>query len=209
MLFIDSQICPLSAILTCLLIVNFTARDATAPGAAPCLNCTNREQLDCAFHRRHFECRSIFTWNVQSGDWTILDYGELAELLPSVLRKRNATGSGGGGASTASMGTAGDAAGVAGTASELTRIVRRMAREFAPSLRKDGPADWAGLWTLDSCVDRSKERLRDQHNSIEFYRGAVSRRNGGFEEDGDDDDHHQLGDAFGRVDDSSDSSDFE
>lgn len=196
------QICPLSAILTCILIVNFTARDATAPGAAPCLNCTNREQLDCAFHRRHFECRSIFTWNVQSGDWTILDYGELAELSPSVLRKRNATGNGGGGASSTGTGTGGDGAGITGSASELTRIVRKMARELAPSMRTDEPTDWAGLWTLDSCVDRSKESLRDQHNSIEFYRGPV----GQVEDEDDDNDNRRT--LFGRdADDSSDSSD--
>lgn len=141
---------------------------------------------------------------MQSGEWTILDYGELTELSPSVLRKRN-TSSGSGGASSGD-GARGDGAGVSGTASELTRIVRKMARDLAPSLRTDETAHWAGLWTLDSCVDRSKESLRDQHNSIEFYRGPVGRVVVGDEEYEEDLDNQHT--SFGRDDDSSDSSDF-
>lgn len=117
----------------------------------------------------------------------------MTELSPSVLRKRNSTGSG-----TAAP------SGASSAPSELTRIVRKMARELAPSMRGEKPPNWAGLYTLDSCVERSKEVLRDQHNSIEFYRGAT----GYAANDDDDDDEEHLGRSF-IHDSSSDSSDFE
>lgn len=146
----------------------------------------------------------MFTWNVETGDWTILDYGELAELPPSKLRNPGGSSSHG----SVTGGSGGGGAGASGSsASELTRIVRKMAREMAPSMRRtDRPdEDWAGLWTLDSCVERSKEVLRDQHNSIEFYRFAV----GGEEEEEEEDDDDHRAPPFMGDDDSLESSDFE
>lgn len=35
--------------------------------------------MDCAPHRKLYESRTLFTWNVATGDWQILDYGSLTE----------------------------------------------------------------------------------------------------------------------------------
>lgn len=200
--------------LVSLLLVNFTARDATQPGAEPCLNCSNGDRLDCAFHRRHFEARSLFTWDVCTGAWCVVDYGTLAELPVSVLQRRQqrrsaGSGSGGGdggdGAATDSSDSAPRATGIASAAAanaaaeDLAACARRLAVEMqqatAPPVignsrrKRAAPGDegasgsaadrhvdvsWsmAGLHTLDSCTERSKEFLRDQFNAIEFVRGA-------------------------------------
>lgn len=199
--------------LVSLLLVNFTARDATQPGAEPCLNCANGDRLDCAFHRRHFEARSLFTWDVCTGDWCVVDYGTLAELPVSVQQRRQQRRSGGSGASGGGDGAATDssdgaprATGIASgaatnaAAEDLAACARRLAVDMQqatapPSIGSNrrkraatggedgangGAADrhvdvsWsmAGLHTLDSCTERSKEFLRDQFNAIEFVRGA-------------------------------------
>lgn len=226
-----AQICPLSAVLVSLLLVNFTARDATQPGAEPCLNCANGDRLDCAFHRRHFEARSLFTWDVCTGDWCVVDYGTLTELPVNVLQQRqqrSGSGCGRGGSSSSIGGGSGAGGGgggssgvddaatdssdgsprtVVGTsaasaanapAEDLAACARRLAVEMqqatAPPLIGNGrrkmaaksegngraanrhvDVSWsmAGLHTLDSCTERSKEFLRDQFNAIEFVRGAA------------------------------------
>lgn len=241
------QICPLSAVLISLLLINFTARDATQPGAEPCLNCANGDRLDCAFHRRHFECRSLFAWNTHSGDWSIIDYGVLAELPASVQRHRNQQPMGGDGSGVAGgLGADADDDSASdrtttGIGQDLAACARRLARELQaapPSslpgiggrrdrrkrtttgsavveepLRDDVSWTMAGLHTLDSCTERSKDFLRDQYNAIEFVRGtaAVDRTGGGSERLHDDSGLVQPTAAYlaGLMASSSDNSDWE
>lgn len=218
-------------------MVNFTARDATQPGAAPCLNCANGDRLDCAFHRRHFESRSLFAWNVRNTEWNIIDYGDLAELTsdihqrargqPDVMVASPTTAvesvdgsvSDEGSSTTTAPTTTTLAANAAfDGAHDLAARARRWAIELRATLpstqtaddgqrsrkrdgggrifvrnsksngagRVDDGVGWslAGLHTLDSCTDRSKEFLRDQYNAIEFVRDAVADRGGASGVDG-------------------------
>lgn len=80
------HVCPLSFILTFILMVHFTAIDTLPTGTKECLNCVNN--LDCVFHRKQYQCRTLFTWNLETGDWTVLDYGDLLE----VAQKSKSTG---------------------------------------------------------------------------------------------------------------------
>lgn len=220
-------------------MVNFTARDATQPGAAPCLNCANGDRLDCAFHRRHFESRSLFAWNVRNADWHIIDYGDLAELASGIQRSRDHTTASLAAAATltivsssqrparsptaavdnsvdgsvsdesSSTTTAPATALAANAASDGAHDLATRARRAAIELRATLPTQFAddgrrnrnrdssgggkmsgvgwtlaGLHTLDSCTDRSKEFLRDQYNAIEFVRDAVADRGGAGGADG-------------------------
>lgn len=124
------------------MIVHFTALDRISNNTKECINCSSNQNLDCVFHRKHFETRTLFTWNMESGDWEVLDYGELTEISPTLAYRRNS--------------------------SELNSVVKKLAADLSAELSKRDICN--NLRVLDSCTNKSKEILRDVHNSIEFYR---------------------------------------
>lgn len=129
-------------------MIHFTARDIEPPNSLkPCLNCSNSQNLDCVFHRKHYECRILFTWDIDTGDWNVQDYGELTELPPTFRYGRNA--------------------------SDLHRTVKKLATELSSGL---GPDILSNIRVLDSCNEKSKEVLKDVENSIQFYRSSNMRR---------------------------------
>ena len=116
-------------------------------GHYDCINCSSN--LDCVFHRKHYQCCSLFTWDVATGEWTVLDYGELVEMGQ---KWRNQS------------------------TKKQTTILRARARKMANHLRvmTDGVGDGDHLKVLDSCNVKSKDALTDLKNCIEFYRGPVA-----------------------------------
>lgn len=86
---------------------------------------------------------------MESGDWEVLDYGELIEVSPTMAYKRNS--------------------------SELNSVVKKLAAELAADVSKRDICN--NLRVLDSCQMKSKEILRDEHNSIEFYRNSSKSTN--------------------------------
>ncbi|XP_037027294.1 uncharacterized protein LOC119068035 isoform X2 [Bradysia coprophila] len=138
------NVCSLSSSLTSIIIVHFTARDLISTNTKECINCTSNQNLDCVFHRKHFESRTLFTWSMENGDWQVLDYGELIEVSPTMAYKRNS--------------------------SELNSVVKKLAADLSADVSKRDIC--YNLRVLDSCTNKSKEILRDQHNSIEFYRNS-------------------------------------
>lgn len=146
------HVCPLSFILTFILMVHFTAIDTLPTGTKECLNCVNN--LDCVFHRKQYQCRTLFTWNLESGDWTVLDYGDLLE----VAQKSNVKNSG-----------------------ELNQVLQKIAADLFNNL--NDLESFNNLRVLDCCNDKSKEFLRDYQNSIEFYRSVGKTSDSEFSDD--------------------------
>lgn len=137
-----AQVCPLSCILTCILMVNFTASDLqTDSSINNCINCSSKLNLDCAFHQKHYECQILFTWDVDTGEWNVLDYGNLKEVPTSLTSNEHAP--------------------------YIHRIMSKLATEMISNLKFEM---FNNLHVLDSCVDKSKKILRDADNSIEFHR---------------------------------------
>ncbi|XP_073818783.1 uncharacterized protein isoform X2 [Musca autumnalis] len=135
------NICPLSQTLFCLLMAHFSAREEVTS----CLNCSRK--LNCAFHRRQYECRVLFTWNVSTGEWEVLDFGELHDhkLQNIFLRK-----------------------GVKRNPMSLAQRAKKLAREMAQTLNKL-PDYTSNLRVLDSNIKKSKKTITDIDNMIEFY----------------------------------------
>lgn len=130
-------------------MLHFTARDIQPPNTVkPCVNCTSTQNLDCVFHRKHYECRILFTWDIDTGEWNVQDYGELLEVPPIHGYGRNS--------------------------SELHRTVKKLATELIGSLGEQ-PDLFNNVRVLDCCNEKSKEVLKDLDNSIEFYRSSNSR----------------------------------
>lgn len=146
------HVCPLSFILTFILMVHFTAIDCLPSGTKECLNCVNN--LDCVFHRKQYQCRTLFTWNLETGDWTVLDYGDLLE----VAQKSNIKNSG-----------------------ELNQILQKIAADLFNNL--NDLESFNNLRVLDCCNDKSKQFLRDYQNSIEFYRSVGKTSDSEFSDD--------------------------
>lgn len=151
-------------------MVNFTASDLQPdPSINNCINCSSNLNLDCVFHRKHYECQILFTWSSETGEWNVLgktnhsqfnsiqililiyptvlrvDYGNLLEVPPAMAM-----------------------------ASEkhqpyIHRIVSKLASDLISGLTAYNEI-FNNLHVLDSCVDKSKKVLRDVDNSIEFYR---------------------------------------
>lgn len=130
--------------LTCILMVNFTASDVQpVPSNNNCINCSSNLNLDCVFHRKHYECQILFTWDTESGEWHVLDYGNLLEVSPSLSSEKHTP--------------------------YIHRIVSKLAADMISGLTTHAEI-FTNLHVLDSCVEKSKKVLRDVDNSIEFYR---------------------------------------
>ncbi|XP_055848551.1 uncharacterized protein LOC129913751 [Episyrphus balteatus] len=144
------NVCPRSNLISCVLMAHFTARDQLPTTCNNCLNCSRN--IDCVFHRKQFECRILFTWNMELGDWDVLDYGELHEF--------NRTGqpydSGSTKSSSKSFGGG------------LSQTAKSLAQDLAASL--DKLQDFSSnLRVWDSNVSKSKSCLTDLDNVIEFF----------------------------------------
>lgn len=114
-----------------------------------CVNCSSNLNLDCIFHRKHYESRILFTWDIDTGEWNVLDYGELVEIPPVLAFSRNS--------------------------SELHRAVKKLANELTSVMITDLYSN-DHLRVLDSSIDKSKDVLVDSENSIEFYRSRNYRQ---------------------------------
>ncbi|XP_031633337.1 uncharacterized protein LOC116347070 isoform X2 [Contarinia nasturtii] len=144
------KICPLSCALTCILMVNFTASDMQLdPSVNNCLNCSSNLNLDCVFHRKHYECQILFTWDIETGEWNVLDYGHLMEVPPILTSEKHTP--------------------------YIHRIVSKLAADMISGLSAYTDI-FNQLHVLDSCVEKSKKILRDVDNSIEFYRTTAQIR---------------------------------
>lgn len=122
-----------------------------------CINCSSNQ--DCVFHRKHYQCSSLFTWDLTTGEWSVLDYGELVEMGKK-WRNQNTK--------------------------KQTTILRARTRKMAMRLRGEVDEGVGGkekeliaddhLRVLDSS-HKSKEALIDLRNCVEFYRGTVATAN--------------------------------
>ncbi|XP_055903449.1 uncharacterized protein LOC129939453 [Eupeodes corollae] len=143
------NVCPRSNLISCVLMAHFTARDQLPTTCNNCLNCSRN--IDCVFHRKQFECRILFTWNMELGDWDVLDYGELHEF--------NRIGQPYDSGSTKSSKSFGGG---------LSQTAKSLAQDLAASL--DKLQDFSSnLRVWDSNVSKSKACLTDLDNVIEFF----------------------------------------
>lgn len=118
-------------------MAHFSAREEVSS----CLNCSRK--LSC-FHRRQYECRVLFTWNMMSGEWDVLDFGELQDYKHySFCPKKDHANT------------------------SLQHRAKKLAREMAQTLNKL-PDYTSNLRVLDSNVKKSKKSITDIDNMIEF-----------------------------------------
>lgn len=131
-------------------MVNFTASDLQPDASInSCINCTSNLNLDCVFHRKHYECQILFTWDTETGEWNVLDYGHLLEVPTSLTNDEHTP--------------------------YIHRIIGKLASEMISNL--DSYTEiFDNLHVLDSCVEKSKKILQDADNSIEFYRTSCQMR---------------------------------
>ncbi|XP_030559819.1 uncharacterized protein LOC115761928 [Drosophila novamexicana] len=138
------SVCPLSQTISCMLMAQFSARDQMPATPTNCMYCTGR--MGCVFHNRQYECRILFTWNMESGQWQVLDYGELKEMheLFSPLKRLGK--------------------------SRLTfaQVARQMAQEMSASLNRL-PDYTSHLRVLNSDMKKSKSSICDLDNMVEFH----------------------------------------
>lgn len=131
-------------------MAHFTASDLqTDSSFNSCVNCTSNLNLDCVFHRKHYECQILFTWDIEAGEWNVIDYGNLLEVSPSLANGKSP--------------------------SYIHRIVGKLATDLTNGLTAHTEI-FNNLHVLDSCVDKSKKVLKNVDNSIEFYRTSQHKR---------------------------------
>ncbi|XP_022210853.2 uncharacterized protein LOC111066489 [Drosophila obscura] len=138
------SVCPLSQTVSCLLMAQFSARDQPYAPMTNCLHCTGR--IDCMFHNRQYECRILFTWNMESGQWQVLDYGELREMheLFNPLKR------------------------LCKARLTFAQMAKKMAKEMTESLNKL-PDYASNLRVLNSDIKKSKSYICDLDNMVEFH----------------------------------------
>ncbi|EDV93113.1 uncharacterized protein LOC6564021 [Drosophila grimshawi] len=138
------NVCPLSQTISGLLMAQFSARDQMPTSPTNCMYCTGR--MGCNFHKGQYECRILFTWNMESGQWQVLDYGELKEIheLFSPLKRLGK--------------------------SRLTfaQVAKQMAREMSASLNRL-PDYTCNLRVLTADIKKSKTSICDLDNMVEFF----------------------------------------
>lgn len=173
-----THVCPLTETVTCTMVLQFTASDTNK--ASKCHNCLTT--IDCPTHRKIYQCRSLFTWNMSTGVWTVLDYGHLGYGPYLELKK---------------------------LASNYNRLLGEL-RYFTRKLfGKDSDAqdmartyEYLGhLRVLDCNNEKTKQRLVDLVHMIEFYRKQrhVTGSDDSEEEDEEDDDSDDDDDSISTV----------
>ncbi|XP_058811749.1 uncharacterized protein LOC131676608 [Topomyia yanbarensis] len=158
-----THVCPLMETITCTMVLQFTASDTSK--VKQCHNCSTT--IDCHTHRKIYQCRSLFTWNMTTGDWTVLDYGSLAAGPYLELKK------------------------LASNYSRLLVKLRKFTRKLfaSSSNERDTVRTYEylnHLRVLDSNNEKTKQRLVDLGHMIEFYRKQIN--DSGDSDDSDDDD---------------------
>ncbi|XP_075150533.1 uncharacterized protein LOC142224635 [Haematobia irritans] len=135
------NVCPVSQTIFCLLMAHFSAREEFSS----CLNCSRK--ISCGFHQRQYECRVLFCWNMTTGEWDVLDFGELQEhKLQNIFTNK----------------------GVKRNQVSLAQRAKKLAREMAQTLNKL-PDYTSNLRVLDSNINKSKKTINDIDNMIELY----------------------------------------
>lgn len=110
-----------------------------------CFNCSN--DSDCFAHRKLFESKVLFTWNICGSEWKVLDFGQLKQLsgqmrIHPIRENRQEM-----------------------LIKKLQRFIRKI---FGKDRTELDNLDH--LRILDSNEDKSKQSLVDPKNGIEFYR---------------------------------------
>ncbi|XP_065079248.1 uncharacterized protein LOC135702160 [Ochlerotatus camptorhynchus] len=163
-----THVCPLTETITCTMVLQFTASDASK--VKQCHNCSTT--IDCRTHRKIYQCRSLFTWNITSGEWTVLDYGSLASGPLLEVKK------------------------LASNYNRLLGKLRKFTRKlFASSsspqldeLDSNRTYEYLNhLRVLDSNNEKTKQRLVDLVHMIEFFRKQPHDTSGDSDDSDDDD----------------------
>ncbi|XP_019541474.3 uncharacterized protein LOC109412287 [Aedes albopictus] len=159
-----THVCPLTETITCTMVLQFTASDASK--VKQCHNCSTT--IDCRTHRKIYQCRSLFTWNITSGEWTVLDYGSL-ESGPYLEVKKLASN-------------------YNRLLGKLRKFTRKLFHPDSDELDSNRTYEYLGhLRVLDSNNEKTKQRLVDPLHLIEFFR-KQPHDTGGDSDDSDDDD---------------------
>lgn len=165
-----THVCPLTETITCTMVLQFTASDASK--VKQCHNCSTT--IDCRTHRKIYQCRSLFTWNITSGEWIVLDYGTLASGPMLEIKK------------------------LASNYNRLLGKLRKFTRKlFASSSSASPPLDEPDsnrtyeylnhLRVLDSNNEKTKHRLVDLVHMIEFFRKQPHDTSGDSDDSDEDD----------------------
>lgn len=156
------------------MVLQFTASDTNK--LKQCHNCSTT--IDCHTHRKIYQCRSLFTWNMTSGEWTVLDYGNLAAGPYLELKK------------------------LASNYNRLLGKLRKFTRKlFAANeeLESERTYEYLNhLRVLDSNNERTKQRLVDLTHMIEFYRKQLN--DPGDSDESDDDSVSSVGSSGAEED---------
>ncbi|XP_062534995.1 uncharacterized protein LOC134204184 [Armigeres subalbatus] len=162
-----THVCPLTDTITCTMVLQFTASDTSK--AKQCHNCSST--IDCRTHRKIYQCRSLFTWNIASGEWTVLDYGWLASGPYLEVKK-----------------LASNYNRLIGKLRKFTRKLFASSALAADELDSNRTYEYLHhLRVLDSNNEKTKSRLVDMLHMIEFFR-RQPHDTGGDSDDSDDDD---------------------
>ncbi|XP_055525747.1 uncharacterized protein LOC129718735 [Wyeomyia smithii] len=166
-----THVCPLTETITCTMVLQFTASDTNK--LKQCHNCST--SIDCHTHRKIYQCRSLFVWNMTSGEWHVLDYGTLAAGPYLELKK------------------------LASNYSRLLGKLRKFTRKLFASSADERDTlrtyDFLNhLRILDSNNEKTKQRLSDLQHAIEFYRKQLHDPGDSDDSDDDDDDDDEEDD---------------
>ncbi|XP_037943322.1 uncharacterized protein LOC119676160 [Teleopsis dalmanni] len=137
------NVCPLSHTIICVLMAQFAATDQLPCSSTNCFNCSRK--LDCIYHRHKYECRILFSWNMETGVWDILDYGELIEYktVSKVQQTKKVT-------------------------DDLACRAKKIANELSTNL-KNIQDYTCNLRVLESDLRKPKSYITDLDNMLEFY----------------------------------------
>lgn len=166
------HVCPLTEILSCILVMQFTANDKE--NIINCINCSNT--VDCIIHRRLYESRTLFYWNINTGEWHVIDYGNLLLLSDyknnnnrcnegSKKKKKHGRGSSNSDIINNMTSSLNNGKKKNLLKDELIRYTKKLFR------KKSRTYDYLQhLRVLDSNIEKTKKTLKDFKNMIEFYR---------------------------------------
>ncbi|EAT42239.1 AAEL006208-PA, partial [Aedes aegypti] len=145
-----THVCPLTETITCTMVLQFTASDASK--VKQCHNCSTT--IDCRTHRKIYQCRSLFTWNIASGEWTVLDYGSLGSGPYLEVKK-----------------LASNYNRLLGKLRKFTRKLFDSSASATDELDSNRTYEYLNhLRVLDSNNEKTKQRLVDPMHMIEFFR---------------------------------------
>jgi DDB1- and CUL4-associated factor 15 len=131
-------------------MLQFTASDFER--VKHCQNCSNTS--DCLIHRKLYQSSVLFTWNIASGDYEVLDYGKLKLVGNRIRGTSNSAGR---------------------SQNQLVKKLNKLTKKLFHSgeARVDLHNDKQyldHLRILDADENRTKDSLVDLKNCIEFFR---------------------------------------